>query len=358
MIVVDQVIEVFSNGKRFANWTGARIRRSIDSIAGEFSLEIAWNESDLSSLGLFPGDAVEIFVDRQKVLAGFVEEISASMSGSNYSVSVSGSETTSILADCCLDGGEFLNKDLASIAREICAKFGVKFENKLAVNIGIPFEKFSVDPGSRAAEVLAKLCRERGILISSDGLGTVYLIDPDSCKRGEPLRQGENLESASMKMSDKDRFKHYVVLGTGQPKMKVKVDVTDSDVKRDKTLVVVDSNTMDKDKVQARADWERSVRAAKSASFSAVVPGWSTALGVWSPGVVCSFWSPKLGITSEIDLLLNSVTLSFSVGGGSESALELVSAESFRPQPVTSKKVTVKKTKSDPWKTIEKTVKS
>lgn len=350
------MIEVFANGRKFSEWTGARISRPLDHIASSFSLSLVAGKSNSDPIGLFPGDSVDVAVNGTPVVSGYVDRLSPSFSAGSHAVSVSGSEKTSDIADCCVeDPLEWENKRMDEIIRSICAGFGITFTNKMNVDVGEPLKKFSVEPGAKAVDTISKLCKERGILCCSDGVGGVYLLKPESCPRGPALRQGVNLMAASMDFSLVDRYSRYTVYGTGKASKKVVGTATDSDVLRNRPMIIVDCNAVDKDKVQARADWESRIRKARSMGFRASVHGWEHDGGLWVPGVICSFDAPGLYIDEPLDLLVSSVDYSWG-GDGEMTELTLVPPEVFEPQPESKKVKAVKAAKTDPWKSIKKAV--
>lgn len=348
------MIEVFANGRKFAYWTAASVARSIDHIAATFSLTLVARSENSDNVHLFPGDSVEIAVDGEKVLSGFVDKFSTSFSQGSHQVNVSGNEKTIDLSDCCIESPfEWENKKMDEIIRSICARFGIRFDNRYGVDVGKPFARFAVEPGSKAIDTLSKLCKERGVMPCSDGRGTVFLFTPEKAPRGPMLRQGENLVSASVDLSLSDRFSKYTVYGTGKAKSKAVGVANDQDVQRSRPFVLVDSNSIDKDKVQARADWECRVRKAKSMSINASVVGWTHSGGLWEPGTICSFIAPELFVRFPLDLLVSGVEYSWG-SEGQVTNLTLVQPDSFLPQPETSK---VKKSaKADPWASIKKAV--
>lgn len=350
------MIEVFANGRKFSEWTEARVVRSLDHIAASFSLSLVARNTEGDRVRLFPGDSVEIAINGKRVISGYVDRLSPSFSAGSHSVSVSGSECSADIADCCIDSPlEWENKRMDEIVRIVCSNFGLTFSNRMGVDVGQPFKKFSVEPGARALDTISKLCKERGILCCSDGMGKVYLLKPDSCPRGPALRQGENLMAASVDFSLVDRFSTYTVYGTGKAKKKVVATSSDSDVMRNRPLIIVDSNAVEKDKVQARADWECRVRRAKSMGFRAAVHGWEHSSGLWEPGVICSFEAPELFVETPLDLLVTSVEYSWG-RSGEMTNMNLVPPEVFEPQPESKKVKAVKAPKADPWKSVKKAV--
>lgn len=348
------MIEVFANGRKFSYWTGASVSRSIDHIAAAFSLTLVAKSESGDDVSIFPGDSVEIAVDGEKVISGYADKLSTSFSQGSRQVSVSGNEKTIDLSDCCIESPfEWENKKMDEIIRSICARFDIRFDNRYNVDVGVPFKRFAVEPGSRAVDTLSKLCKERGVMPCSDGRGTVFLFTPEKAPRGPMLQQGENLVSASVDLSISDRFSKYTVYGTGSAKNKAVGVANDKDVQRSRPFILVDSNSVDKDKVQARADWECRIREAKSMAVNASVIGWAHSEGLWEPGTVCSFVAPDLFVKSPLDLLVSGVEYSWG-GDGQVTNLTLVQPDSFLPQPEKSK--ARKAAKADPWASIKKAV--
>ena len=350
------MIEVFANDRKFSEWTDASVSRSLDHIAASFSLSLVARDSLGDRVRLFPGDSVEVAVNGTTVISGFVDRLSTSFAAGSHYIVVSGCECSGDIADCCIDSPlEWENKKIDEIIRIVCSNFGLSFSNRMGVDVGQAFKKFSVEPGAKALDTIVKLCRERGILCCSDGVGKVYLLKPESSPRGPALRQGENLMAASVDFSLVDRFSSYTVYGTGKAKKKVVGTSSDADVERNRPLVVVDSNAVEKDKVQARADWECRIRKAKSMAFRATVHGWEHAGGLWAPGVICSFEAPELFVEEPLDLLVSSVEYSWG-GEGETTELTLVPPDVFEPQPESQKVKAVKSASADPWKSVKKAV--
>ena len=348
------MIEVFANGRKFYNWTEARVVRSIDRIAASFSLSLVARSNDGERIRLFPGDSVVVSIDGVKVVSGYIDELKTQFAAGSHAVSVTGSEVTSDIADCCIESPlEWKDKNMAEIISSICKSFGIKFSNGMDVDVGKPFKSFAVEPGTKALDTIAKLCKERGILPVSDGLGNVFLLKPESCRRGPALKQGVNLVSVSVDFSLVDRFSKYSVFGTGRKK--VVGESTDADVTRNRPMVIVDSNAIEKEQVQARADWESKIRKAKSMKFSASVSGWSHSDGLWVPGVICSLVAPEACVDTPVDLLVSSVEYSWGASGQVVN-LSLVPPDVYAPQPESKKKKAKKGAKSDPWASIKKAV--
>jgi len=354
------MIEVFANGRKFSYWTSAKINRSLDHIAATFNLNVIAVDKSGNPVKLFPGDSVEIAVNGNTVIRGYVEKFSASFANGTHAFTVSGSEISCDIADCCIESPlEWKNKTLVQIAEDICCKLGIQFINEYGVDPGKPINKFSVDPGVKALETITKLCRERGIIPCSNGLGQVYLFKPSGANRGPKLVQGENLLSASMDFSINNRYSVYNVFGSGKAKSKVVASRSDSDVGRYRPLIIVDSNATQKESVEARAEWEYNIRKAKSMNFKCSVQGWNSNDGIWEPGVISSFYAPALCVNDPLDLLISSVEYSWNESGEITN-VSLVSPDVYLPQPEVKKSSSKTKTRvsaKSPWDSIKKAVK-
>ncbi len=353
------MIEVVANGRKFTGWTSANISRSLSNIAAGFSLQLVGHDVEGSLIRLFPGDSVEVFADGVKVIDGYIDKLTTAFNANGKQVGVQGFEKTCDLADCCVESPvEWRKKKIDIIISDILQKFDLSFYNAQNVDLGAALSSFAVDPGTKALDAIAKLCKERGVLPVSNGLGKVFLLKPSACERGPALKQGQNLLSASADYSLSGRFSSYYVYGTGKAKKRVKSCKEDSDVERFRPLIIVDPNASEKESTDARAEWECSIRKAKSMQFKCSVSGWKISeTKVWEPGLICSFEAPELFVDSPLDLLVSSVNYSFGPGG-SVVNLTLCQQDSFEPQPEVKKqkKTSFKAPRANVWASISKAV--
>jgi prophage tail gpP-like protein len=356
------MIEVFSNGLKFAYWTGVSVTRSLGNIAGAFNLQLISQNGQGQRVRLFSGDLVEIDLDGVRVLKGFVGPLSVSFDESSEALSVSGHEMTCDLVDCCSTKQmEWRDKMVDRIIGDICSDFGISFYNPFGVDFGAPVETFSVEPGAKAADAISKLCKIRGLLPCSDGMGKVFVIKPSDCPRGPKLAQGENIVSAAATYNSEALYSDYYVYGTGKAQKRIQAHRHDPSV-RTRPLVIVDTNSIDKKSVEARAEWEMSIRRAKGISFNIGVSDWMRDDGrrIWEPGIICAIDAPALLLDEPVDMIVSQVTYSFDVSSGKTAMLTLVPIDSFEPEPETKKPQANKSPKRKAvniWTQVEKAVK-
>lgn len=353
------MIEVFSNGMKFDAWTSVGITRSLGNIAAGFNLRLMNHDANGQRVRLFSGDLVEIDIDGVGAVKGFVGPLSVGFDDGSADLSVRGYEITCDLVDCCATSQmEWLDKSADRIIADICREFGVNFYNPYGVDFGAAIKNFSVDPGTRALDAISKLCRQRGFLPCSNGMGKVFVVKPSDCPRGPKLEEGVNMFSASAGYNANALYSDYYVYGTGDAKKKIMAHKSDPTV-RNRPLVIVDSDAIDKDTVEARAAWEMSIRRAKSISFNVFVKGWRRDdVHLWEPGLICSIVSPTLFVDDPVDMIVSQVDYDWGSDGESTN-LTLVPVDSYEPEPEAQKpqKVSSKKQKTpNVWAQISKAV--
>ena len=353
------MIEVFANGFKFDAWTSVSITRSLGNIAAGFSLRLANHRANGERVRLFSGDLVEIDIDGIGAVKGFVGPLSVGFSEGSTDLGVNGYEMTCDLVDCCATAQmEWIDKPADRIIADICSEFGVNFYNPYGVDFGAAIKNFAVDPGTKALDAISKLCRQRGFLPCSNGMGKVFVVKPSDCLRGPKLEEGVNLVTASANYNANARYSDYYVYGTGDAKKKIMAHKVDPTVRK-RPLVIVDSDAIDKDTVEARAAWEMSIRRAKSISFNVTVKGWRRDDSrLWEPGLICSITSPKLFVDEPVDMIVSQVNYDWGYGGET-TTLTLVPVDSYEPEPETQKPQKVKTTKQKTpsvWNQISKAV--
>lgn len=353
------MIEVFSNGLKFSYWTDASITRSLSNIAAGFQLSLVNQNGQGNRIRFFSGDLIEIDIDGIGAIKGFVGPLSVSFGEGSETLSVTGYEMTCDLVDCCVTQKmEWNDRKADQIIKDICSEFGISFYNPNNVDFGAAIKNFSIDPGTKAIDAISKICRSRGLLPCSNGMGKVFVIKPSDCPRGPKLAQGVNIVSATASYNANALYSDYFVYGTGKAKKEIQAHVSDPTVRK-RPLVIVDTDAIDKETVTARAEWERSIRRARGISYSISVKGWKRdETHLWEPGIICAIESSTLLVDDPIDMLVSQVSYSFGQDG-ENTTLVLVPVDSFEPEPETKKPQANKSPKRkavNVWSQIKKTV--
>lgn len=324
-------VTLLVNGKAYGGWEEISITKSLEAIAGAFSLTIAnkWFNLD-DYLEIEYGDACTLKIDKETIITGYVDRVSAGLSPSGRRLSVSGRDKTGDLVDCSAVGPrQYKRQTLASIAKSLCAPFGVPVQ--VLATADAPIDTFAIEPGQTVVEALRQLSQKRGLLLSPDGHGGL-VIQPAVFPLGKAgLKEGENLMEVSSDYDYTQVFSQITSHGADETSNKNKVVQTDPRVKRFRPLEVsVDGKGTLAD-CDRRAKWELASRNGKVLTVSATVPGWRSAGGLWAPGVRVPVVAPTADV--EETLVIAEVTLQLSYDEGFTTELKLNRPEAFYPEP-------------------------
>lgn len=330
-------------GKAYRGWQRVSVTRGIESIAGSFSLGVS-EETQGEAWPISEGEPCVVKIAGEPVITGYVDERTPSFDATSHTVDVSGRDAAGDLVDSSLelDRWEFADVDVLSLARKICAPFGlgVKLQPGLALSaVSIP-KRFSIDPGDTAFSALEHLCRTAGVLPVSDGLGGITLTRGSSTRAHNDIVEGVNVLEASARFSVAGRFRTYKVLGShkgsdnlsGAAAARVRGTALDPAVPRAaRTLIVRPETNVTAAQAQMRAQWEATTRAAKAITVTVGVQGWSQSNGKpWPVNAVTRVKLPMFGLKS-VDMLIASATYSASIDAGTTTRLELRRPDAYLP---------------------------
>lgn len=346
MTGMQSLVSLLVGGQVFDGWTSARVSRSLDAIAGTFSLSLTerWPGRG-AARPVRPFESCVLLLDGERVITGYVDEVQPSYDSGTHDVSASGRDRTADLVDCSavLSPGEWHNASLERIASALAKPFGIDVH---AIATGKRFKRFRLEEGETAFEALDRMCRMRGLLATSDVDGNVLLVRSGNGGHASvTLERGVNVLSASGKFCGKDRFSQYIVKSQ-QPGIdvspsgaaQVQAVASDSFVPRYRPSVIVAEDAADLESAQIRAQWERQTRAARARSITVTVQGWrETAHGpLWMPNRLVTYCDSWMGVDARF--LLSSVELSYS-DQGSISTLTLIPPDAYSLLPEPDKEV-------------------
>lgn len=377
-------LELLINNQAYYGWTSASISRSIETLSGGFSLELAdkWQDRMLR-WPVKPGDECVLrygHAANDVFITGYVDKTSISLDAGSHSLSVSGRDKTADLVDCSAvqKPDQWNNQTLTQIARVLAAPFGVTVTAQGSVGDAIP--TFKLQPGEKAFDAIERICRMRAVLATSDGLGGIVFITAGSGGKCDiALEEGVNVLSISGDFDFMDRFSEYTVKGqqsgtnaaaAGSSKSSLAgVEIvtsdgagnqgnagdaskdasttqkaaapasgrmTDAEITRYRPLVIVSESEASAQTPAMRAAWEATVRAARSVRLNVVVQGWRQALPgqnggpLWVPNQLVQVVSPTL----DIDEWMLVVSCQYELSGsGTTCQLTLGRPDAYKLLP-------------------------
>lgn len=277
-------------GNAYEGWQKVRINRSLTAMAGTFDLELTWEfQGDVAAYdafidGLLTGSECTVDIGKDRLITGYLDDFIPSYDDETITISVTGRDKTADLVDCSVvqPSGQFKNQTLLQIATIVSAPFGISVINE--TDVGAAFQRVQVEQGETAGEFLTRLAQQRGVLLTTNGLGQL-VITRASKKRGEvALKLGINIKGGRGRFSRKQRFSEYIVKATGgagweddQPLENVggiKSTITDQDVKRYRPLIIVNDEVTTAAGASLRGQWERQRAISASNTAEYTLTGW------------------------------------------------------------------------------------
>lgn len=347
---VSSDVVVRSDGQEVEGIQQMTLDINIDAVASRFSCGFA------SRPPLGDHAPLEIYLHDQLCLTGFAEVDVGGEDKDKDNYTVSGrSKTADLIAGCVVhESGEWINQDLASIARDIVTPFA----SRLSVrgNVGAPFSTFKVSTSEKAQAALRRLAENRGLVIRDTPRGDVLISAPVWLESsGGLIRRikkdaiDHNVLRSSVKRDNSKR--HDVVIVRGQAEgwdlgsVQIEGRAYDKNIKRYRPLILAANKGVTKSDAQNLAEWEVSRRLGEALTWRGKVRGWRQGKTgpLWDVGYLVPVVDEKYGVDAR--LLVTSVSFLLSPGEGAVTELTLQPPDAFLPKPV----VTETGPSTQPW---------
>jgi prophage tail gpP-like protein len=339
-------VELTVDGLTYRGWRSMKCSLGLDAAAAEISIEMAerWaGAEDAAQIArsIRPGAAFTLTLEGEAVVEGFLDALEVAYDATNHTLTVRGRERTADLVDCAatVDGPyEWANIGLEEAARRIAEPYGIRV--RAEADLGKAFPRFSIQPGEAAWEAIARAARERAVIATGDGLGTLILT-----------RAGEGGEAAgALRLGGKDgnilrangsfdvAERHDVVVVRGQAQGETEASqgearASDEDIIRHRPKVILAEAQGEGVTFQDRAAHEVRVAAGKSRRVRYTVPGWRGSSGnLWLPNT--KVWVEDAFLELKRELLISNVTFSLTEQGTvTELQVAPLDAYALLPEP-------------------------
>lgn len=339
---MSNTVTLRTDGRLFTGWTSVSVTRSIESVAGYFELGVNVPPgTDLS--GLAPGKKFTLEIEGQIVCTGYIDSRRRQMTADSMKITVAGRDKTADLIDCAAvySGGQWKNRTLEQIARDLCTPYGVTVRWELSdKESSAAFPGFTLDHSETVYEALVRASRARGVLMTSNAAGELVFSRAASTATDE-LVLGENLLTLDFEEDFRDRFSEYTVKGYARANgaegddidaksiVSRKGTATDSDVTRYRPMIIIADSKITAKDAQARALREQRRRLAKSITFEAEIDGWTRKDGqLWMPNLLVTIDASKYAIKTT-ELLVSKVNLILNDQDGLKTRVSLSPREGF-----------------------------
>lgn len=332
------------DGMDYEAWKAVSISRSIESLAGSFSLGVSdhWVDQALT-WPIREQDDCSVKIDGQTVIDGWVNRRSPSFTSATRELVYQGYDASYSLAKCAavLDHWTFRKKTVLQIVDKLAQPFGIGVSVQPGLEgIQAP-DKVTVSPGDTAAAVIAKVAKAAGVMVVSDGRGGIVITRAGTARASQDLIEGERGIKAGGFIGDmSERFSRYLVMcqspgsdNSNGAATQIRGEATDAGVRRtDHVTIIHPESGLTLPQARAYADWAARVRAARAASVSITVHGWKQSDGsLWPLNVLIYVKSKTLDV--DADMLISQANHSKN-RDGEVTVLRLVRPDAFTPSPL------------------------
>lgn len=339
-VVIEDELILFVGGKIYQGWEDVKVTRQVNVLASTFDVQLTdrWAEGQ-ETWDIKPGQAVHIHLGKSSILTGYVDDVKASISAQDRSITISGRSKTGDLVDCSVEGpAEYDGLTLKEIAVKVCEPFGVKVV--FLTDPGAAFGKITLQNGETALALLERLSRQRKVLLYPSYEGSLIFTTQGAASVPTSLVLGVNILSANVSHSHADRFSKYLIKGQSagflgedttpdedETAISPSGEATDDAITRYRPLIVMAESTVDTGSTEDRATYEATLRAAKSLTAEVEVQGWySSGVTPWEINSLVYLDAGAIGLRRK--MLIDKVTFNKS-NGGTRTSLSLVQQDAY-----------------------------
>ncbi len=342
--------ELRFDNKSLKGFDKATLSLSLDEIAGEFSFKVPNRQGAGRSLELPEVDKeVQILVGGTIIMRGFVEVVENFANDQDGFISlIHGREVTCDIVDSTITYSKALSGPIDSIISDIVKPYGIKTAAASRKKVSITTER-----GQKVWDTIEILSRKTGDLLWTRGDGIINIGVGPRQKFAKSLAM-VNIKAAHSKFSSHQTFSEYIV-------MSEKASSADSwgsktkksarmkgESKRYRPLIIKgETSSLDPAEAMKRAEWEASIRVARSAVATITIAGFRIGSEIAQINRLVEVDHPMIGLRRE--MLLSSLVFNYSKSEGSVATLGLSLPDAFRPMPADGIKAQKEANKVKGW---------
>lgn len=353
---MSNIVSLEVNGVLYRGITDITINQSLENFAKSFSGSIVSKELILENTRIVENpikvqDEAVIYIDNNKILTGYIEEVNISYDASSHIINFSGRDKVGLLIDSSIISTNY-NKQfsLVNLIRqalndngytnieviEQVANIGLFEDNETVSAEEEPIFSF-FDRYARKVQALLTTNEEGNIVITREStdqaIGSLY------SERGG---RKNNIKSANLTNSILNRFNNIEIIGQsgndtfGANTVNQIGSATDSQITLNRKLRVVTSVTSKEPILNDAARWEVNVRRARGSVYSCVL----AQFGFYQDKELTTLWKPNQLVNIKDDkcnldgtYLIMGVTFNKS-NDGTTTTLNITSQGAFSNNPL------------------------
>lgn len=333
-------IRLVIDGQQWGGWQGYNVQLSMQQLSGSFDLQVTDRWAGQGSIRpVKAGSSCELIVDGEVLITGYVDVRAPRYNAQEHRMTLSGRDKTCDLIDCTAANTQWIGRGLADVARSLAQPFGIKVID--LANVNAPFTTLKPDDGETVFEALDRAARIRGVLLTTDGQGSLLLTRAGYLRAHDPLVLGDNILSCQPQVDLRDIFSHYTLKGQmpgsdefyGEAVSAVVATATDSRIGRYRPLTLMAEQNLDNTSAMDRVIWEQNVRWGRAQSVIYEVQGHRQSNGqLWRPNMLVKVTDAYAELV-EAERLITDVVYSLDENG-ERVELTLMPKEAFALGPL------------------------
>ncbi len=322
---LDKLLDVDENKKGFRIEVDGRelkiqsgkIIRTMDTAADAWTAVIEWTpgadkflDKVTAPYSFAPSKA---FIDDTRLVTGPLMMSNPKLDSEGRTKDLHGFSATIAIVDSNLhpDTFEQNNISLLQRAQKLMNPYGLKVITENGVDATALFDRVSATKQEKVFDHIAKLAKQRNILVSSTPLGNLLLTRANTTSPPVDIIEesiNPDTENFEAKFDGRQRFSSWRVTcktpKKGDTKSATSID-KNVPITRHRNITVDNAN---KGNIQQVADWERSKRFIDALTIPFFVPSWYDSRGrLWRENTRVTIKSPTIGVAEGFTFLIRQV---------------------------------------------------
>jgi prophage tail gpP-like protein len=340
-------LAIRKDGVDFGNFVSIEVGLNLETVASSFSFNATASEDEL--LPILESDYIEIIADDSfTILTGTVDKYSVNYNKDSHNIVVTGRSLLSDLVDSTVVGFQEYDKiNFVQLCQNVIDD--LKIDVKVINNAGVikDFESVAAaETGQTAFEFLEPFARKRQVLLTTNGAADLVITRGSNILSNNSLQHliddnSNNINSATKEINIAPLYNKYIAQGNMNPidfsefnSVQDLVDqvgiAIDSEIREQKVYEFFVEQTSDADTLQKRAEWELSLRRARSFVYNCTLQGHSANGEVWKPNVLHHINDDFANINDI--LLCNKVIFKYDLKKGSTTELQFAQKNAYTLQ--------------------------
>lgn len=200
------MIEVLIKNKKYNAFQSMILTAGFNELCRSFTMTTF---EDLAS-DIKIQDKIEIFIDDDKFLTGYIEGFASEIDSDSSSLSFEGRSLTADLVDCNpeIDGSYFKNKNYKDVVSNIISKFGIKL--KTSIDTGV-IKYTAINQGETCLDYLRRITAKYGYILTTNEHGDLIIENKSTgTLKGILHWESSRIIRATRSSNYSNRFSKYI----------------------------------------------------------------------------------------------------------------------------------------------------